>query len=108
MAEVECLSLTRLDAVTIEDARAQMEDLAGQVRGEEHRLENYDSIRGLQKRHDALAEYLGSIATARTKKILGFIGRSRTPENMTDAEALFFETMTAAESSLRASWGLRE
>lgn len=94
-AEREEATLTSLDARTIETAAAEVARLTEEIRSSN----SYD----LLNLCEAISEHLDEIQAFRMQKIARMVGGQR-PENMTPAEAVYFETLETASQRLRQVW----
>lgn len=92
--------LTKIDLQTIDIARDEVARLT-------ERVQNGDTYR-LIDRAEAIEEHIGAIVTLRGRKLVDRIGWPRRPENMTETEAAYFDTINGATAELRQAWGLRE
>lgn len=94
-AEREGATLTSLDSRIVETAAAEVARLTEEIR----KSNNYD----LLDQCEAISEHLDEIQAFRMQKIARMVGGQR-PENMTPAEAVYFETLETASQRLRQVW----
>lgn len=95
MAERLEAGLTSLDPRTVETATKEINRLTEEIRNSN----SYDQL----DKCEAISEHLDEILIFRMQKIARMVGGQR-PENMTPAEAVYFETLETASQRLRQVW----